>query len=550
MQNKPRIIFYLLWLVLLIMQAFSLDLFADEAYYVEYSKALDFGYFDHPPMIALFIKMGYSLLHNELGVRLFSIITSTLVIYLLEKAIAPQSKILFYKTIASIAILHILNMLATPDLPLLFFVTIYFIVLKKHVQSPNIKTTISIAMILAAALYSKYHAVLLVIGTLVGMPSLLKQKWTYIILVFTSLCMLPHLWWQYQNGFPSIMYHFKSRNNIPYSITFLLEYLITLPFILGPLVGLLLLLKTTNPTTNNYENILQKSIYFIYAFFLLICLRGRAEAHWTLIALVPLLLLNFARIEQDKKYSKLIEKFFIPSVALLVLARLALLADFVPASVRHFIEPLSNKQMVRQVQSQIKASHPNVLFMNSYQSASLYNFYTGKNTTSLNNYYGRNNQFHFWDYESEFIGKPVTICCNYEVPNSTKINLRGFDYWLTAVDSFMGYNNVAIKILSSEALVKKSEHQYMACVLECKAINGNIRPAINAPIYLKYIVSKNKKYYTEGTAMEFANRIPYAPINIKLPVGFDPGKYTIQFGIATGILPATFTDAICELEIR
>src|SRR5215471_5426470 len=47
----------------------------DEAYYWLWSKHLAFGYYDHPPMVALVIRAGTLIGGDtELGVRLFSIL--------------------------------------------------------------------------------------------------------------------------------------------------------------------------------------------------------------------------------------------------------------------------------------------------------------------------------------------------------------------------------------------------------------------------------------------------------------------------------------------
>lgn len=49
----------------------SHDLFVEEAYYWNYSQHLDFGYLDHPPMVALLIKTSTMILGtNEFGVRI------------------------------------------------------------------------------------------------------------------------------------------------------------------------------------------------------------------------------------------------------------------------------------------------------------------------------------------------------------------------------------------------------------------------------------------------------------------------------------------------
>ena len=81
--NKLIWYFLLGWTVLNLVQASTLELQGDEAYYWMYSRYLDWGYFDHPPMVALLIRIGDSIMHNELGLRLITILTSTISIYIL-----------------------------------------------------------------------------------------------------------------------------------------------------------------------------------------------------------------------------------------------------------------------------------------------------------------------------------------------------------------------------------------------------------------------------------------------------------------------------------
>src|SRR3978361_794232 len=81
--DKPIWYFLLCWTILNALQAYKLEIHADEAYYWMYSRFLDWGYFDHPPMVAIFIRIGDSLMHNELGLRLMTVLSNSLAIYLL-----------------------------------------------------------------------------------------------------------------------------------------------------------------------------------------------------------------------------------------------------------------------------------------------------------------------------------------------------------------------------------------------------------------------------------------------------------------------------------
>jgi hypothetical protein len=71
-EKRPLFLFLLLliWLAINLLQSAFTELAHDEAYYWMYSRNLAWGYFDHPPFIAILIKLGYALIPEEIGVRL------------------------------------------------------------------------------------------------------------------------------------------------------------------------------------------------------------------------------------------------------------------------------------------------------------------------------------------------------------------------------------------------------------------------------------------------------------------------------------------------
>ena len=89
--KNHRLVFYTAWLVLGLAQSGLTELQDDEAYYWVYSKYLDYGYFDHPPMIAVLVKMGYAIFPNELGVRLFPLLLNVFSLFIIEKLLVNKS---------------------------------------------------------------------------------------------------------------------------------------------------------------------------------------------------------------------------------------------------------------------------------------------------------------------------------------------------------------------------------------------------------------------------------------------------------------------------
>jgi len=63
------ILFILIFLLINLIQSVYTGLLDDEAYYWVWAKDLDFGYFDHPPLVAVWIKLSSLLFNGELGVR-------------------------------------------------------------------------------------------------------------------------------------------------------------------------------------------------------------------------------------------------------------------------------------------------------------------------------------------------------------------------------------------------------------------------------------------------------------------------------------------------
>ncbi len=62
-------LFILVFTIVNVLQGIFTELGNDECYYWMFSQNLDWGYFDHPPMVALMISMGYKLFSCELGIN-------------------------------------------------------------------------------------------------------------------------------------------------------------------------------------------------------------------------------------------------------------------------------------------------------------------------------------------------------------------------------------------------------------------------------------------------------------------------------------------------
>ena len=293
MPKYHRTVFYSVWLLLHFVQAFNTELFDDEAYYWVYSRFLAWGYFDHPPMIAILIKAGYAIFQNELGVRLFSIILTTSSLFITERLIANKNPLLFYAICVSLALPQIGGMIAAPDAPLMFFVACFFLAYKKFINNRSIANTLLLGVLISLMFYTKYHALLVVLFTAFSNVKLFKYYQSYLACLFALILFIPHIYWQHDNGYPSIIFHLFERSAPDYNVWYTAEYIIGQLLLAGPLTGWLLmfaafLYKPISPV----ERALKFCMIGFYLFFLISTFRGKAEANWTIPAFIGLIVLS------------------------------------------------------------------------------------------------------------------------------------------------------------------------------------------------------------------------------------------------------------------
>src|SRR5215213_5671999 len=88
-------VFYGTWLLLNLIQSAATGLLDYEAYYCFYSRFPAWGYFDHPPMVAMLIKAGYAIFPNQFGVRVMFAVMSTGSVWLIQKLLNVKDDVLY-----------------------------------------------------------------------------------------------------------------------------------------------------------------------------------------------------------------------------------------------------------------------------------------------------------------------------------------------------------------------------------------------------------------------------------------------------------------------
>ncbi len=154
----------------------------DEAYYWVWSRALAPGYPDHPPMVALWIRLGTLLAGDgALGVRLLGPLSVAAASWLLADAgdlLLPghRAGLRAAALLNATLLLGIGAVIMTPDTPLLFFWTCCLWALARLLRDGNPRWWLAIGLFAGLAMASKYTAALLWFGIgiwLLATPSML-----------------------------------------------------------------------------------------------------------------------------------------------------------------------------------------------------------------------------------------------------------------------------------------------------------------------------------------------------------------------------------------
>jgi 4-amino-4-deoxy-L-arabinose transferase-like glycosyltransferase len=156
--------------VLRLVAAAVTPLAPDEAYYWVWSRDLQAGYLDHPPMVALWIRAGTLLLgETPLGIRLLGPLSVAAGSVLLARAAedlfpgrgaGPWAAALLNATL----LVGVGSVLITPDTPLIFFWTAALWALARLHRTGDARWWLAVGLFAGLALASKYTAALLGLG--------------------------------------------------------------------------------------------------------------------------------------------------------------------------------------------------------------------------------------------------------------------------------------------------------------------------------------------------------------------------------------------------
>ncbi len=286
-----------------LLMAALLPLSPDEAYYWIWSVHLQPGYFDHPPMVALWIRAGTELLGtNALGVRLLGPLAAAAGSVLLwdtgerlfpNRHVGLAAAALFNATL----VVGVGAVLMTPDTPLIFFWTACIAGTARWLASRDDRWWLAIGVMAGAALLSKYTGLLLIaaIGLwLVTSGSrrlALLSPWPWLGLVLAGAVFAPDVYWNATHHWVS---YFKQGGRVTVfdagrSAQYLAELLIGQFGLATPVIFVLaaLGLWRLRRVGDDAASLLLWLTLLPGAVFVEHVLSGRVEPNWPAIMMMP-----------------------------------------------------------------------------------------------------------------------------------------------------------------------------------------------------------------------------------------------------------------------
>jgi len=269
----------------------------DEAYYWTWSKALAGGYYDHPPMAAVVIRLGTMIAGDTpLGVRLVSILLALPMSW----AIYQSAAILFGGQRVAVSATILLNatlmaavgtLIVTPDAPLLVAASFLLFSLAKVLESGRGAWWLAVGASAGAALLSKYTALFFGPAILIWLAMVPKLRrwfispWLYLGGVVALAMFLPVIRWNADHQWVSFIKQMGRARIEDFRPAFIAELIPTqfafatpLVFILG-VMGLYALSRRRAGALPA-RVLVNTMLWTIVAYFAWHALHARVEANW------------------------------------------------------------------------------------------------------------------------------------------------------------------------------------------------------------------------------------------------------------------------------
>lgn len=513
--RAKRLFLLLLLLVGIVnmLQSIYTEIGNDEAYYFLYSEHLDWGYYDHPPMVGLLIAIGTQLFGvTTLGVRIGTIILHLLSLPILfrlsECNLTRHNVLLFFIIAESTVMFTAYGFVTTPDAPLLFFSILFVYLFKKYTCSQHATwlQIILLALTMACTMYSKYHGAIVISLMVLLNWRVMRRGSFWISIAIAILLYLPHILWQVDHQFLTFQYHLSGRSS-GFKWSLFPEYLgnqlaVFNPFLLIPFI--IVSIRQLRERHNKWHTLLALFFWIVFFFFLLWNFKTRVEPHWTIIAAIALIPVMTYKASTVSYWGKYTMRALAPAMLLLVLVRIALVWDIATIP----LEWHGGKKEAKALNKVLK-ERP-LITLSGFQLPSKYHFYTGEMAHCLGAFTYRNTQFDFWNFDELYWGKEVIIKLDDDALSNPTI-IDGLTFYLSEIQHYQPYKRLQVALTSDLPEPLERGHEYPITLTITNPYSKAYQvyhKELPLALYACYIYTENNRVYHGEYLMPQLERLP------------------------------------------
>jgi 4-amino-4-deoxy-L-arabinose transferase-like glycosyltransferase len=335
---------------LLIATAWNYGPFGDEFYYIECGKHLDFGYVDHPPLVAVGAFIIRSLFgESYIWLRILAALTGGLSVLLASGITRKLGGGQFAQVLTALA------MVAAPGIWAIFsfysmnaldiiIIGIAMLILINIIHGGDSRWWLVFGVVAGFGLQNKMTMLVFGFALLAGLVttryrSLLTSIWSYAGAVIAGLMFLPHVIWQVVHGWPTLEFIRVTQEYsiYPFSMVgFLWQIILTLNPLVMPVWAGGLLYFLFGKGKKKY-----RILGIVALVFLLVYIMQRSKVYYV-YPIIPLLFAGGA-IAFERLCSRL-KRIWLPAgiVASIALAGIVLLPFGLPVLPIEYFIPYSN----------------------------------------------------------------------------------------------------------------------------------------------------------------------------------------------------------------
>ncbi len=526
------------WLVINLLQAGFTELFHDEAYYWYLSTRLQMGYSEHAPGLMVLISLTHWI-PGEIGVRLLLVLMNTVAVWLIYHMVAPRHPWQFFLLLFGVAGIHVVAFFAAPDAPLFFFSVLFWWAYRQYLQAERIRNVIFLALIIPLMLYSKYHGAMVLFFVVLSNVALLRRRSFWVIVGVSTMLYFPHLLWLWENDFGTFRFHLGERTPEAWSPLRSLEFILGFLALSGPLLVFFFLPGVVRRYEEDpWARSLKWAFWGIFAFLVLLTLKSRVEANWAATAMIPLLILGYRELEKRAYWLKRALWVAVPSMLILMVARVYLVWDFSDELRKIRPEFHGWSEWAQEVDS-LADGRP-VVFINWYQYPSKYAFYTGKEPLNTVNLWYHRTQISEWTAHAPLQGKPAMIMSAGYIPwTDTMQHRSNKEFYYMQLDSFRSYPEVSL--ITDDLVWSADTPEVINIVVELlqtgdTAITFDPQDDVRLAGHMFKGKQQVRSFYLKDPLSLTLQ--PGVPLRLNFPLsqrkGIEPGEYRFTLSLAVG----------------